>query len=102
MNEMQKRVHEHLSQYEVPYWTPHQILARLAEETGELAREINHRWGPKPKKQTEAVRELEEEVGDILFTLICFANSQGLELDRCFDRAMDKATGRDADRFEKK
>ena len=35
------------------YWSPLSILARLMEETGELAREINHRFGPKKKKSSE-------------------------------------------------
>ncbi len=32
------------------YWAPLSSLARLTEEVGELAREINHAYGEKPKK----------------------------------------------------
>ena len=36
-----------------PYWSPHEILARLIEEVGEFARIINHVYGPKKKKPDE-------------------------------------------------
>jgi len=84
------------------YWKPLEILARLTEETGELAREINHRFGPKKKKATEDKKELEEEIADVIFTLACLANSLHLDIDRGFKAVMDKCYGRDKDRFEKK
>lgn len=102
MKEMQKEVHDWAGQFTTPYWQPHEILARLTEETGELAREINHIWGPKKKKSTEDLRELSEEMGDIIFTLCCLANSKGIDLDEGFKKVMDKCHGRDKDRYEKK
>ena len=89
-------------QFKDPYWQPHEILARLTEETGELAREINHRWGPKKKKSTEDTRELGEEIGDIIFTLCCLANSQNIDLEESFKSVMEKHYGRDNNRYEKK
>ena len=98
----QTEVHKWATQWRFPYWTPHEILARLAEEVGELAREINHRFGPKKKKLTEKDRQLADEIGDVLFTLMCLASSQKIDLDKVFKRIMDKYYGRDAARFEKK
>ena len=72
------------------------------EETGELAREVNHMYGPKPKKPTEDKGDLSSELGDIIFTLACFANSHGINLDDSFRKAMDKCYGRDSQRYEKK
>jgi NTP pyrophosphatase (non-canonical NTP hydrolase) len=83
-----------------PYWTPHEILARLMEETGELARLVNHLHGPKKKKATEAEQDLEEEIGDIIYTLICYANSNNLDLDRAIQKSFDKSMTRDKDRFK--
>ncbi|MGH7658851.1 MAG: nucleotide pyrophosphohydrolase, partial [Gemmatimonadales bacterium] len=40
--EAQKRVDEWISQYEEGYFDPLTNMARLSEEVGELAREINH------------------------------------------------------------
>ena len=37
------------------YWPPLSLLARLTEETGEVAREYNHRFGSKRKKGSNLV-----------------------------------------------
>lgn len=102
MKQIQKQVDERVKQYAEGYWKPHEILARLTEETGELAREINHRFGPKKKKSSEDVREVGDEIGDILFTLACLANSLNIDLEESFSRVMDKCYSRDDKRFEKK
>ncbi len=99
---IQKDVDEWAQQFKIPYWQPLEIMARLTEETGELAREVNHRFGPKKKKSAEEKKELEDEMGDIIFTLCCLANSQKIELDDAWKRVMDKCYGRDKERFEKK
>ncbi len=41
LKEVQNEVDKWVKQYGIGYWKPHEILARLTEETGELAREIN-------------------------------------------------------------
>ena len=81
------------------YWSPHVNVARLAEEVGELARLVNHLFGPKPKKATEEPQELAEELADILFVLICIANSQGVSLDSALDTVITKVRSRDSQRF---
>lgn len=99
----QKKVDEWVSQYKIGYWKPHEIFARLGEEVGELAREINHKFGPKKKKASEDnTVHIGDEMADIIFTIICFANSQNIDLDKHFERIMDKCYGRDKDRYEKK
>ena len=102
MQHIQKQVDEWTQQFKVPYWSPLEMLARLTEETGELAREVNHRFGPKKKKPTEEVKEVGDEIGDIIFTVCCLANSLNINLDDSFSRVMDKCYGRDTDRYEKK
>ncbi len=54
------------------------------------------------KKTTEAERTVEEEMGDILFVLICFANSLNIDLQEAHDRVMNKFNTRDKDRWTKK
>lgn len=83
------------------YWTQHEILARLFEEGGEFARLVNHIYGPKKKKTQEAEQDLEEEMGDIIYTLICYANSNGINMDNAIRKSMDKVITRDVDRFNK-
>ncbi|OIP23544.1 nucleotide pyrophosphohydrolase [bacterium CG_4_10_14_0_2_um_filter_33_32] len=81
------------------YWTPYQILARLMEETGELARLVNHLHGPKKKKDSEKEQDAEEKIGDIIYTLICYVNSNGLDLDRAIRKSLDKVKNRDKGRY---
>ncbi|MCR4283893.1 MAG: nucleotide pyrophosphohydrolase [Parcubacteria group bacterium] len=102
MKEIQKEVDEWIKQYKIGYFKPLEIMARLTEEVGELAREINHRFGPKKKKSTEDTKEIEEEIADIIFTLTCLSNSLDLDMDRGFKSIMDKINNRDKDRWEKK
>ena len=99
--EYQRQAHEWTSQFTPQYWPPQNIYLRLGEEVGELAREINHRFGPKPKKPAEQTIELGDEIADIFFTLICLANSQRIDLDEAWERMMEKYSNRDKDRFAK-
>jgi NTP pyrophosphatase (non-canonical NTP hydrolase) len=98
----QRRVHEWISRYEEGYFHPLTNLARLTEEVGELAREINHRFGEKTKKQEEPEADLAMEMADILFVLICLANREGIDLQTAFDRMMEKVEVRDRERWRQK
>ena len=102
MKKIQKQVDDWVKQLKIGYFKPLEILARLTEEVGELAREINHRFGPKKKKATEESKEIGDEIGDIIFTLTCLANSLNIDLDKSFKKVMDKLYKRDKDRYEKK
>ena len=77
-------------------------MARLSEEVGELAREVNHRFGKKTKKKGEPEGDLAMEMADILFVVICMANREGIDLQTAFDRMMEKIEVRDAERWTKK
>ncbi|AKG05719.1 nucleotide pyrophosphohydrolase [Salimicrobium jeotgali] len=99
---MQERVDRYISQYKEGYFPPLSMLARLSEEVGELAREINHVYGEKPKKDSEAEKALEEELGDVMFVLTSFANSLGIDISEAFDMSMSKIETRDKDRWTKK
>jgi NTP pyrophosphatase (non-canonical NTP hydrolase) len=100
--EQQRRVDAWISQYEEGYFHPLTNLARLAEEVGELAREINHRFGQKTKKPGEPEGDLAMELADILFVVICIANREGIDLDEAFGRMMAKVEDRDRDRWTRK
>ncbi|MBI3983899.1 nucleotide pyrophosphohydrolase [Candidatus Microgenomates bacterium] len=77
-------------------------MLRVSEEVGELAREVNHRFGSKPKKPTEPAGDLGEEISGIIFALICLANSQGIDLDKAWAKEMSKYAKRDNQRFKKR
>lgn len=98
----QARVDAWIGQFEAGYFDPLTNMARLAEEVGELAREVNHRFGQKTKKRNEPEGDLAMEMADILFVLICMANREGIDLEAAFDRMMAKVEHRDADRWKRK
>lgn len=99
MADMQRQVDRYISQFKEGYFQPLSMLARMTEEVGELAREVNHTYGEKPKKASEADNSIENELADILFIVICFANSQGIQLDEAFQKVMHKFETRDANRW---
>ncbi|MCA1990712.1 MAG: nucleotide pyrophosphohydrolase, partial [Coleofasciculus sp. S288] len=80
LREVQQQVDDWVSDVGKGYWSPHEMLARLVEEVGETARLINHLYGSKKKKDSEQAQELSGELADILFAVICLANSQGIDL----------------------
>jgi NTP pyrophosphatase (non-canonical NTP hydrolase) len=102
LQESQARVDAWIGQFEEGYFHPLTNMARLAEEVGELAREVNHRFGQKTKKKDEAAGDLGMEMADILFVLICMANREGIDLQEAFDRMMAKVESRDKDRWTRK
>ncbi|MFD1424066.1 nucleotide pyrophosphohydrolase [Laceyella tengchongensis] len=99
LKEMQQEVDAYISQFKEGYFQPLSMLARMTEEVGELAREVNHRYGEKPKKPGEEENSLESELGDIMFIVTCFANSLNIDLEKAFDGVMAKYRTRDANRW---
>ncbi len=102
LKDIQRDVDKWISQFEEGYWHPLSMLARMTEEVGELAREINHCYGQKPKKPNEPEGDLALELGDILFIIACMANSLNIDLEDAFKRTMQKYYQRDINRWTKK
>lgn len=102
IEEMQKEVDRWIGQFEEGYWHPLAMLARLTEEVGELAREVNHCYGQKPKKPDEPEGDIALELADILFIIVCYANSLNIDLEEAFKRVMAKYRQRDSDRWTRK
>ncbi len=100
--EMQKEVDQWVNQFEKPYFEPLSMLAAMVEEMGEIARVVNTLYGDKKSKKGEDLKLLEEEIGDLLFSMICLANSEKIDLGVAFERKMEKVTKRDSDRWERK
>jgi len=96
-----QRVDAYISQFEEGYFPPLLMLARLTEETGEIARVIAHGHGKTPKPG-EDVGDLELELADLLFVMLCMANERGVSLERGFARMMEKVETRDAARWTRK
>jgi NTP pyrophosphatase (non-canonical NTP hydrolase) len=99
LSEAQAAVDAWIQRFEEGYWPPLTNLARLTEEVGELAREMNHRFGHKRKRPDEADQDLALELGDVLFVLIVIANEQGIDLEQTLERVLEKYRSRDGDRW---
>ncbi|MGH7583735.1 MAG: nucleotide pyrophosphohydrolase [Gemmatimonadales bacterium] len=102
LRDSQARVDAWISRFEEGYFDPLTNLARLSEEVGELAREVNHRFGQKAKKPGEPPGDMAMEMADIVFVLICMANREGIDLQDAFDRMMRKVEERDKHRWTRK
>jgi NTP pyrophosphatase (non-canonical NTP hydrolase) len=98
----QNAVDRWIGQFREGYFSPLSNVARLTEEVGELAREINHRFGEKPRRPGEPAGSVAMELADILFVVICLANSQKIDLDQAFAEMMEKLATRDADRWQRR
>lgn len=101
--ESQKLVDKLLSnpQLTVKYFPPFEIINQMAEELGEVSREVAHLHGHKKKKTGEVTEGLEAELGDLLFAMICLANSENLSLERGLLSKLEKFKKRDVKRFSK-
>ena len=100
--EAQASVDRYIGQFADGYWPPLTNLARLVEEVGELARELNHRFGHKTKKPGEPEQDLALELADILFVVIAIANEQRIDLEDAFRRVLEKYDDRDEGRWQRK
>ncbi|MCF8563779.1 nucleotide pyrophosphohydrolase [Alicyclobacillus tolerans] len=99
LQEVQQRVDDYIGQFKEGYFSPMTLIVRLSEELGELAREVNHEYGEKPKKSTEPEGSIAMELGDMLFVLTCLANRLNIDLDASFNAVMEKFETRDKDRW---
>ena len=79
------------------YWKPLEMFTAMVEEVGEVGRELNAIHGP--KKKTKDTKGLERELGDLLYSMICLANDEKIDLDKAVSESIDKSLNRDKKRF---
>ena len=72
------------------YWSPLSQFARLAEEVGELGRELNFRYGDKPRAAKDEGGSLTDELGDIFFIVLLLANDLGIDLAASLTATLSK------------
>jgi NTP pyrophosphatase (non-canonical NTP hydrolase) len=102
IKEAQTQVDAWISQFEEGYWPPLVNMARLMEEVGELAREMNHRFGAKTKRPEEVEQDLALELADVLFVLLVMANQQKIDLSEALESVLEKYRARDSHRWVRK
>ena len=99
LNEIQKKVDSWIKNHG-GYWSPLSMMGAIMEEIGEVAREINFLEGFKPKKNAKKA-DLFEEMGDLLFSIICLANHYDIKLNDAIFKSLEKFSERDTNRFTK-
>jgi NTP pyrophosphatase (non-canonical NTP hydrolase) len=86
----------------IRYYNELTNTAILMEEVGEVARLMARIYGEQsfktPEKAATAKDDLAEEMGDVLFVLICLANQTGVDLGASLQKIMEKRSIRDAER----
>lgn len=97
---VQKEVDAWIKQHGVRYFNELTNTALLMEEVGELARIMARKYGEQSYKESDLSSKLEEEIADVLFVLTCIANQTGVNLQKAFDRNIEKKTLRDAERHK--
>lgn len=95
--EAQKQVDEWIRTYGVRYFSELTNMAVLTEEVGELARVMARKYGDQSFKSGEK-DNLDEEMADVLWVLLCLANQTGVDLTAAFARTLEKKTNRDKTR----
>jgi len=82
------------------YFQPLQMIARLTEELGELARAVSNELGEKKPKPEEPPSDIAGELCDVIFVAVCLANSLGIDLDSEWEKMFQKLKTRDANRWK--
>ena len=91
LEEAQKQVDSWIKEYGVRYFS------ELTEEVGEMARVMARKYGDQSFKEGEK-DNLDDEMADILWVLLCIANQTGVNLTEAFRRNFEKKTRRDQTR----
>ena len=100
INQAQVVVDEWIKKVGVRYFNELTNTALLMEEVGELARIIARRYGEQSQKPNEENQDLGDEIADVLFVLICLANQTGVDLNKAFEKNIEKKTLRDSQRHK--
>ena len=99
IKEAQETVDNWIKTYGVRYFSELTNMAVLTEEVGEMARVMARKYGDQSFKQGEK-DNLDEEMADILWVLICIANQTGVDLTDALRKSIEKKTSRDKDRHK--
>lgn len=88
MRDIQKKVNDLIKKYDLETSLEIRYID-LVSEVGELGKEIlkGNDYGKKDFCNTE---NLESEIGDVLFSLVCIANGSNIDLQDALDKVLKK------------
>jgi len=99
LKDAQEQVDHWIKTIGVRYFSELTNTAVLMEEVGELARIMARRYGEQSFKEGDK-DNLEDEMADVLWVLICLANQTGVDLEKAFVENMEKKSTRDKKRHK--
>lgn len=100
IKDAQNIVDQWIQKYGVRYFDVKTNMIVLTEEVGEMARVIARQYGEQSIKDGE-ILNLEEEIADVLWVLICIANQTGIDLTEALNKSIEKKTKRDSNRHKR-
>lgn len=99
IEDAQKVVDQWIKTYGVRYFSELTNMTILTEEVGELARVMARKYGDQSFKVGEK-DNMEDEMADVLWVLLCLANQTGTDLTEAFKKNLEKKTKRDVERHK--
>lgn len=100
IREAQGQVDNWIKTVGVRYFSELTNMAILSEEVGELARIMARKYGDQSFKESDTHRDLDDEMADVLWVLICLANQTGVDLTQALQKNFEKKTKRDGERHQ--
>src|SRR5256885_16334871 len=76
------------------YWSPLSQYARLAEEVGELGRELNFQFGDKPRAAKDPAESAHDHNPDVHLNCLLLGNYPGIGLDSALNGTLKQYKGR--------
>jgi NTP pyrophosphatase (non-canonical NTP hydrolase) len=98
LNQAQEKVDQWIRSVGVRYFNELTNLGILMEEVGELSRLMVRMYGEQSFKESDKNRQLDDEMADVLWVLLCLANQTGVNLADALQKNFEKKNIRDAER----
>jgi NTP pyrophosphatase (non-canonical NTP hydrolase) len=100
LQEAQEQVDQWIKTVGVRYFNELTNMGILMEEVGELARIMVRKYGEQSNKGSEGDLQMEDELADVLWVLICIANQTGINLNEALQKNFEKKNKRDQQRHK--
>jgi len=100
IREIQKWSDDWITNHGIRYYSELTNMTILTEEVGEVARIMSRKYGEQSFKKSDEKYNLDKELADVLFVLVCIANQTGVDLTNAFAKVQKKITTRDINRHK--
>lgn len=100
IQEAQTKIDEWIRSTGVRYFSELTNMAILTEEVGEVARLMSRLYGDQSFKESDKVKQLSDELADVLWVLMCIANQTGVDLTQAMQKNFEKKDIRDSVRHK--